>query len=832
MQKDHRDAILREQLRLVIGQLPAMQIASLIVALVLAFTVRNLVSSVSILAWILMVSAVAISRLILFRRFAKARTDPFDAASWEKTFLFLAVVSGIVWGLSAFLLLPAGNAGLTSLFAIVIASMAATTTVSHSALKFGSVAWVAPAVLLYALRLAMHGGVVEGTTGFLAIVYLVTILRYSFKHHKAIASSIALRFENKELFEEARQSGERHRILFQRTPVGIFHYDDHLRITECNDRFTDILGSPRDVMIGLDMSLLKDRSIQPALRAPLEGRDGIYEGQYRATMSTAVIFVSLRTVPFFRENGTICGGIGIVEDVTGRTKIEEEQRIFASLVEHSTDMIGIASLDGKVFYLNQAGRKLVGLDGLEEVRNTKTEDYALKEDAGTLRKMVRSLQKRGTWNGETRLRHFKTGLPVPVEVHAFIIKDRKTGHPIAIAAISRDLSFRRKMEEEMARSEKLDSIGILAGGIAHDINNLLTAIFGNITLAKMYANRQGEVYRRLEESEKAALRARDVAQQLLTFSKGGAPIKKITSIQELVTESAGFALRGSNVKCDFSIPDDLWHVEADEGQLSQVVNNLIINAAHAMPEGGTIQVCCRNRIADRNDRMPGKENQVSISIMDHGIGIPKEYLSKVFDPYFTTKQKGSGLGLSTAYSIVKKHGGHLAVESELGVGTTFYIHLPAAGGAAPSRKVDEARFAPGKGKILVMDDEEAVRDVAREMLESFGYTVAIARDGTEAIAIYRQAMETGEPPDSVLMDLTIPGGMGGKEAIHRILEIDPDAKGIVCSGYSNDPIMSSYQAYGFRGVIQKPYSLKQLSETIRDVLSNRPRRSVRASTAG
>jgi CheY-like chemotaxis protein len=236
-----------------------------------------------------------------------------------------------------------------------------------------------------------------------------------------------------------------------------------------------------------------------------------------------------------------------------------------------------------------------------------------------------------------------------------------------------------------------------------------------------------------------------------------------------------------------------------------------------MPEGGTIQVCCRNVTADPTDMPPGSGKQVSISIMDHGIGIPKEYLSKIFDPYFTTKQKGSGLGLSTAYSIAKRHGGHLTVESELGIGTSFHMYLPAANGAAPKRKVEEERFVSGKGKILVMDDEEAVRDVAKEMLESFGYTVALARDGKEAIAIYRQSMAAGETPDSVLMDLTIPGGMGGQEAIKRLLELDPDVKAIVCSGYSHDPIMSSYRKYGFRGVIRKPYSLKQLSDTINDV---------------
>jgi PAS domain S-box-containing protein len=819
VEKDYRAAIRREQLRLVIEQLPTMQIASFIVALVLAFTVRNHFSLARIISWILLVSAVAVSRLILYRQFFKTRPEQFIGATWENTYLLLSVASGIVWGLSAFILLPVGNAALVAIFVLVIASLSAATTVSHSSLKFGSAAWVAPVMTLYAVRLIMHNGEVERTTGFLAVVYMITILRYSFKHHRMIASSIALRFENKGLLEDARQSEERYRILFQRSPVGIFHYDERLRITECNHRFSEILGSPREALIGLDMNRLNDKNIHPALQAPLEGRDGIYEGRYHATISRAVIFVSMHTVPYYGENGKISGGIGIVEDITGRKRTEEEQQVFASLVDHSTDLIEIASLDGKVFYLNKAGKELVGLDGPDQARNTTAEGYVLDKDVGGQHEMLEALHKRGAWNGETCIRHFKTGMPVPVEVHAFVIKDPKTCQPIAVASISRDISLRKKAEEEMARSEKLDSIGILAGGIAHDINNFLTVIIGNVTLAKMYANRRGEVYKRLEESEKAALRAKDVAQQLLTFSKGGAPVKKITSIKELTTESAGFALRGSNVKCEFSFPDDLWHVEADEGQLSQVVNNLLINAAHAMPEGGTIQVFCRNVTIDEDNLLLRAGNHVSVSIMDHGIGIPQDHLSKIFDPYFTTKRKGSGLGLSTAYSIVKKHGGHLSVESEPGIGTSFHFSLPAAEGEVPAHNVEEKRFVIGKGRILVMDDEETVRDIAQEMLEMFGYTVTIARDGTEAIAIYRQAMASGEPVDLVLMDLTIPGGMGGKEAIRRLLEIDCDVKAVVCSGYSNDPIMSSYQAYGFRGVIRKPYGMKQLSNMINDILS-------------
>jgi CheY-like chemotaxis protein len=335
----------------------------------------------------------------------------------------------------------------------------------------------------------------------------------------------------------------------------------------------------------------------------------------------------------------------------------------------------------------------------------------------------------------------------------------------------------------------------------------------------MYANRRSEVYKRLEESEKAAERARDLTHQLLTFSKGGTPVKRTISLQELAKESANFVLRGSNVKCEFSFPTDLWHVEADEGQISQVLNNIIINATHAMSEGGTVQMYCGNVVVDQGDSPLEKGKYILISIMDHGTGITKKHLSKIFDPYFTTKKKGSGLGLSTSYSIVRSHGGHITVESSPGIGTNFNIYLPASGEGMLLPCTEEARFVTGRGRILVMDDEEAVRDVARGMLETLGYTVSLAKDGAEAIECYKAAMVDGAPFDSVLMDLTIPGGMGGMEAVKRMLEIDSKVKAIVCSGYSNDTIMANYNSFGFRAVVPKPYSLKQLGGAISEVLS-------------
>jgi two-component system cell cycle sensor histidine kinase/response regulator CckA len=376
-----------------------------------------------------------------------------------------------------------------------------------------------------------------------------------------------------------------------------------------------------------------------------------------------------------------------------------------------------------------------------------------------------------------------------------------------------DITDRKKMENELLQVQKLDSIGILAGGIAHDFNNLLTAILGNISLAKMYVMEK-EVYTHLIEVEKASLRAKDLTQQLLTFSKGGAPVKKTTFIADLIKDSANFALRGSNVKCDFFISPDLWPAEVDEGQINQVINNLIINAHQAMPNGGTIQVQCDNVTINADSVLPLKAGYyVKISIKDNGTGISQENIQKIFDPYFTTKPNGSGFGLSTSYSIIKNHNGHISVESKSGTGTTFYIYLPASPKGF-SVKEKEDRLITGHGKILLMDDEETVRMVTGKMLRHLGYEVEFAKDGEEAIRLYKSAKKSGRPFDAVIMDLTVPGGMGGKEAIIKLNKIEPSVKAIVASGYFNDPVMAEFNKYGFCGVVSKPFTIVELSQAL------------------
>jgi CheY-like chemotaxis protein len=376
------------------------------------------------------------------------------------------------------------------------------------------------------------------------------------------------------------------------------------------------------------------------------------------------------------------------------------------------------------------------------------------------------------------------------------------------------------MEEELQNIEKLESVGIMAGGIAHDFNNILTAIAGSISLAKVSAESGSKLSEILIDAEKACFQAKNLTNQLLTFSKGGAPIKKVARIEELIINSANFASRGSNVNCFFSIPDNLWPVEVDEGQIAQVIHNLVINAVQAMREGGSVKITAENIVvAAKNIMSLDHGDYIKISVKDDGIGIPKDHMKRIFDPYFTTKSEGSGLGLATTFSIIKYHNGHIDVTSEIGRGTTFTVYMPASKEKYPINVHERYKARKGEGKILLMDDEHSVRTTVCKMLQHLGYEVEIASNGDEAIAFYQKALKSVRPFHAVIMDLTIRGGMGGQETIHNLLKIDPYVKAIVSSGYFNDPIMSDYRKYGFCGVIPKPYEIEDLSALLRRIIA-------------
>ncbi len=499
-------------------------------------------------------------------------------------------------------------------------------------------------------------------------------------------------------------------------------------------------------------------------------------------------------------------------------RLKESQQWLTTTLKSIGDAVIATDINGCVIFMNPIAESLTG--------------WKQKEASGKHLKKVFNIinEKTGKQVDDPVTRVLREGIVVGLANHTLLISKDGTrrsiddsgapikdenGKIIGVVLVFRDVSEKRRIEQELMKADKLNSLGILAGGIAHDFNNILTAILGNIILAKEFTRPGEKIYERLIEAEKASLRAKGLAQQLLTFSSGGAPIKKTMFISELLKESALFALSGSNVQCEFSISNNLWAVEIDEGQINQAINNLIINAIQSMPEGGRIKLTAENVTVSEGEK---KGRYVKISIVDQGIGIPKEHLPKIFEPYFTTKQKGSGLGLAIVYSIIKKHDGYIEVETELGVGTTFKVYLPASLKNVFMRKGLKEKIQTGKGKILVMDDEELVRKVVGEMLVFLGYEVEFAKEGIEAIELYKKAKAQGQPFDAIIMDLTIPKGMGGKETINKLLEIDPTVKAIVSSGYSTDPVMTEFTKYGFKGFIIKPFKIKELGEVLYRVI--------------
>ena len=399
------------------------------------------------------------------------------------------------------------------------------------------------------------------------------------------------------------------------------------------------------------------------------------------------------------------------------------------------------------------------------------------------------------------------------------IRDRM-GSLVGAIMVFRDVTGQARLEEELLNARKLEAIGLLAGGIAHDFNNILCGVLGGAQLARLAAESGEDLTKHLAGIESATHRAAALTSQLLTFSKGGTPVKRVTNIAHLIRETADFALSGSNVVADLVIDDDLRPVEVDEGQIGQVMSNLLINAKQAMPDGGVVSIrVCNQTEDDRDGSEQPRGECIRIDVIDQGAGIPEDVLPRVFDPYFTTKKGGSGLGLATTWSIVKKHLGTIHVQSNSRLGTRFRILLPASPKAVSSEEPIHEELTVDGGRILVVDDEPAIREIVAEMLSLAGCQTVTAGEGREALRLYGEALDANEPFDLVITDLTIPGGMGGRETIERLLSMDPLAKALVMSGYSDDPVAANFDAFGFRGFIPKPITFESLVRAVRAALA-------------
>ena len=577
--------------------------------------------------------------------------------------------------------------------------------------------------------------------------------------------------------------------------------------------------------------LLPPEHVEPVKEVFATLTAGMFPSRYRnpwLTRDGGQRLLEWSNTAILDDRGQVEFVIGTALDVTEQSRAEEalaaEREFLAVTLRSIGDGVITTDIDGVVVLMNPVAEDLTGWTQAEARGRPLREVFHI----------IHQVTRQPCEDPVTKV--LATGQIVGLANHTVLVARDATeriladsGAPIrdrdsrirGVVLVFRDVTEEHRREMELQKNQKLESVGLLAGGIAHDFNNLLTAILGNISLAQLDASSESRRAEWLSEAERACGRARDLTQQLLTFSKGGAPVRKVARIVETITDSAGFALRGSKARGIFEVPADLWTVDADLGQISQVISNLAINADEAMPEGGTIRVGARNLPAGSPRPAAAPAGPcVEITVRDEGIGIEQAHLQRVFDPYFTTKKRGSGLGLATCYSIIRHHEGLITVDSQRGEGATFRVFLPASS-TAPEPRRQEDRARPGCGRILVMDDEQMILDVCVRMLQHLGYEAEAAADGAEAVELYVAARAAGQPFDAVILDITVPGGMGGKQALERLLKEDPDTRAIVSSGYSNDPIMADHQAHGFQGIAVKPYDIKALSQALRTVLAGR-----------
>ncbi len=534
-------------------------------------------------------------------------------------------------------------------------------------------------------------------------------------------------------------------------------------------------------------------------------------------------------VPLFKDDGGRKGLVIVGRDITDRKHAEEKIRQSEEFVRNILDTVDegfiVINRDYRILTANRAFYSLVGgfndkiIGGLchEITHKLNRPCYEEGEDCA-----VKRVFETGKPQTALHLRKDATGNILYVETKAYPIKDA-FGSVTSVIQTINNITEKHLLEEERLKIQKLESIGTLAGGIAHDFNNLLQGVFGYISMAKMTHDQKEKSLAMLDQAEEALHMSVNLTTQLLTFSKGGKPIKKLLKIEPAIESAVKFALSGSHTDYRLDMDPDLSAVEADAGQLAQVIQNIVMNANEAMAGKGTVIISAHtvDIPSNANPRLIEGGQFIRIDIQDSGIGIPEQNLTKIFDPYFTTKQRGSGLGLATSYSIIRNHGGVIEVKSEPNRGTTFTIYLPAATGTE-IQNVTTTPSAVGtkKGRVLLMDDEELVRNVAREMIDALGHDVVSAEDGKKAIDLFLQAREAGRPFDLIILDLTVKGGMGGEEAIRKIREIDPQVKAVVSSGYADSPVVADYRAYGFSAFLNKPYKIDSLRESLNALIES------------
>ncbi len=568
------------------------------------------------------------------------------------------------------------------------------------------------------------------------------------------------------------------------------------------------------------------------------------------TIKNKFLYLDVHKAPFWDEFGSLIGTVGCGRDITTEKSIEEEHRLALKALEREKEFLSVtlkSIADGvittdkseRIVSMNNVAEQLTGWKRSEvwgkplssvlnivdpkskkiinlPVMQTMQQDEIIKihseNDPEGFTKLIDKDKNEITITASVT--PIKTNVSSNQLTNAITHKDNE--EIIGTVVVFSDMTDRIRIENELIKVQKMELVSVLAGGIAHDFNNILTSIIGNLSILMLKIKDNSEWLKNLQDAEKACFRARDLTQQLLSFSKGVNPIKRVIVLDKVIKESAIFSVRGSNCDCHFNIEPNLYPVEADESQISQVINNLVINAIQSMPEGGPIKIKTENCMISKESTLPLPEGRyIRISVKDNGVGIPEHHLQKIFDPFFTTKHQGSGLGLTGSFNIIKKHNGFLTVESQEGIGSIFHIYLPASKERPMTIEQEEIiHDFQDSGHVLILDDDEEVLNTLAELLVKIGYTVTKTNSGEQTISEFKVSSKFDSKYKFVILDLTIRGGMGGKDTIKNLLEIDPEVKAIVSSGYSSDDVISNYKDYGFKEVMEKPYSYKNLVHTI------------------
>ncbi|GJL55309.1 MAG: hypothetical protein NPIRA02_24410 [Nitrospirales bacterium] len=741
------------------GQAPIGIVASLVNASILAFVQWNSVSNLHLLVWLGCVLVLNIVGGVLIYQYRYTQKTGAQAQDWIARFLWRSVASGLIWGSFPAFLYPHDSIPHQIFLALILGGMVAGATAVHAASKDAFLAYSVLSSTPMIARFLSEGSQFHVAMGVASILFLGMMIMTMRKNHGVLMNAIRLHLENSSL---------------------ITH-----------------LSEERDKAKALNRALSEEvDACQIMERELIQHRDHLEQ---------------------------------LVEDRTYSLRISEAR--FQFLAENITDVIWVMTLDGSRFsYMSSSVERVLGYSKDEALRLS-LKDLLTPEALNVAHMVINeemAIEQQGTANPSRfrtlELEHrCKDGSRIVAEIQASFIRNERGG-AIGFVGVTRDVTERKKIEDarrrmdsQALRSQKMEAIGTLAGGIAHDFNNLLTGVLGNISLAKHVLPDNSSESRFLRMAESESVRAKELSQQLLAFAKGGDPITQVTSLEGLVRNTVEFSLSGSAVAREYVFEEPLRYVEVDVGQLSQVIQIIVMNAVESLSHDGHLTVQWDNVVLDdaSASSVPVPSGPyVKISFSDNGVGIDPDNLARVFDPYFTTKPDHYGLGLTSAYTIMSKHQGHVMIESTVGAGTCVSLYLPACSEGAMVESPSTIAKKNGSGKVLVMDDEESIRVLASEMLRTCGYHFEMAKNGEEAVRLYQQAKETDTPFSAVILDLTVPGGLGGKETMVQLLQIDPDVKAVVSSGYSNDPIMAHYQRFGFHAVMTKPYSLMELSDVM------------------